>query len=89
VALVRHDRIGDDRVGEDITFCHRTRNAGFAIWAHSGVLLDSDRNDLVQALRQKAVLIRRLYRDARSSRRDRKPESNRQKKKREAGSRAV
>lgn len=34
-----HDIIGESRVGEDLTFCKRARNAGFSVWGHGGVLL--------------------------------------------------
>ena len=34
-----HDQIGDDRVGEDLTFCNRARKLGFSVWGHGGVLL--------------------------------------------------
>lgn len=41
-----HDLIGKDRVGEDITFSHRARQAGFTIWGHSGVLLDHQKQHM-------------------------------------------
>jgi SAM-dependent methyltransferase len=34
-----HDIIGDNRVGEDLTFCTRARKCGATIWGHGGVLL--------------------------------------------------
>jgi hypothetical protein len=34
-----HDVINGSRVGEDLTFCQRARDAGFRIWGHGGVLL--------------------------------------------------
>lgn len=34
-----HDIIGNDRVGEDVTFCSRARRMGYKVWGHGGVLL--------------------------------------------------
>jgi predicted SAM-dependent methyltransferase len=34
-----HDVIGNDRVGEDLTFCKRARQVGATIWGHGGVQL--------------------------------------------------
>lgn len=34
-----HDIIGDERVGEDLTFCSRARAVGCSVWGHGGVLL--------------------------------------------------
>src|ERR1044072_1416623 len=34
-----HDVIGDNRTGEDLTFCKRARDVGCTVWGHGGVQL--------------------------------------------------